>query len=77
MSLSQVSLAVSALSIGQSLISMLECLDVTMNMTAESKFQPPSGCDEPPGTVDQLLDDGLDPSALGRVTNDPFTGHKA
>lgn len=48
-----------------------------MNVTAESKSQPPSGCDEPPGKVDQFLNDGLDPSALGRVTNDPFAGYQA
>jgi hypothetical protein len=56
---------------------MPKCLDVTMNVTAESKSQPPSGCDEPPGKVDQFLNDGLDPSALGRVTNDPFAGYQA
>jgi len=50
---------------------------VTMNMTAESKLQPPPGCDESPGKVDQFLDNGLDPSALGRVTNDSFAGHHA
>lgn len=35
-----------------------------MNVTAESKSQPPSGCDEPPGKVDQFLNDGLDPGVI-------------
>jgi hypothetical protein len=43
---------------------MPKCLDVTMNVTAESKSQPPSGCDEPPGKVDQFLNDGLDPGVI-------------
>jgi hypothetical protein len=58
----------SALSVGQSVIGMPECLEVTLNMVAEAKFQPSSCCDESRGTVDQLLDHGLDPPALGRVT---------
>lgn len=56
---------------------MPECLYVTTNMTTESKFQPPPGCDESRGIVDQLLDDRLDPLALGRVTNDPSAGYQA
>ena len=66
--------SVSALSVGQPLIGYPECFDMTMNMTTESKYQPPSGCDDSTGTVDQFLDNGLYPPALGRVANDPFTG---
>jgi len=68
--------SVSALSVGQSQIGYPECLDMTMNVTAETQDQPPTGCDDSPGTVDQFLDHGLDPPTLGRVANDPFTGEQ-
>lgn len=43
---------------------MLEGLDMTMDATTKAKHQPPSGCDEPSGKADQLLDDGLDPGVI-------------
>ena len=46
-------------------------------MTAKSEFQPPSGSYESRGTVEQFLDNGLDPPALRRVADDPFAGHQA
>ena len=56
---------------------MPKCLEMTMNMTAKSEFQPPSGSYESRGTVEQFLDNGLDPPALRRVADDPFAGHQA
>ena len=46
------------------------------HVAAESQLQTPSGCDESSGKVDKLLNNRLDPAALGLVTDDTAWFHQ-
>ena len=56
---------------------MPECSNMTVDMATETQDQPSPRCDHSRRKEDQLLYDGLDPSALGRMANDPSVRYQA